>query len=346
MIGYNFIFSNHISFRLSRHLIFWLFISVWYILLCGFPFFHRNFSIVLALLYSRLPVCIIATYVTLYFLIPRFLFRKKYKQFILTLAVLSIVFPALLFYVFLPWLGEQMEALTKIRISLLDGLGLSMAISGFAAVIKLMKTYYIENSENERLQQQKTSHELQLLKSQLNSRFLFNTLKSIQRHVHIQSPGSSGLILKLSDLLSYILYENDDTSVPLHKEIEIIEGYLELEKEGHGNKIDIQVTKHGDVGEKRIVPLVLLPLVACCFEHSSINQKKDAGISLDFDVTDLVLLVTLNINNMLSFSKDVFLKSLRLKNVKQRLKLYYSGKHQLEIREEDDNYIVQLEMGL
>ena len=125
-----------------------------------------------------------------------------------------------------------METLIKIKTSLLDGLALTMAVSGFAAVIKLMKTYYIENSENERLQQQKTSHELHLLKSQLNSRFLFNTLKSIQQHVHIQSPGSSGLILKLSDLLSYILYENDETSVPLRKEIEIIKGYLELKKKG------------------------------------------------------------------------------------------------------------------
>ncbi len=288
----------------------------------------------------------IATYITLYFLIPQFLLRKKYKQFVLALAVLSIVCPVLLFYVFLPLLGEQMEGLTKIRISLLDGLGLTMAVSGFAAVIKLMKTYYIENSENERLQQQKTSHELQLLKSQLNSRFLFNTLKSIRQHVHIQSPGSSGLILKLSDLLSYILYENDETSVPLHKEIEVIEGYLELENEGHGNRIDIQVTQHGEVGKKRIVPLVLLPLVECCFEHSSITQKEDARISLDFDVTDLVLLVTLNINNMHSFSNDVFQKSLRFKNVKQRLNLYYSGKHQLEINEKNNNnYIVQLEMG-
>ena len=220
-----------------------------------------------------------------------------------------------------------------------------MAVSGFAAVIKLMKTYYIENSENERLQQQKTSHELHLLKSQLNSRFLFNTLKSIRQHVRNQSPASSGLILKLSDLLSYVLYENDETSVPLHKEIEIIKEYLELEKEGHGNRIDIQVTQHGEVGENRIVPLVLLPLVECCFEHSSNTQKKDAGISLDFRVTEWVLFVTININNMRSFNNDVFQESLRIKNVKQRLNFYYTGKHQLEIMEKNNNYIVQLEMG-
>ena len=90
------ILQSH-SFRLSRHLVFWLCISAWYLLLCGFPFFHHNFSAVLVALYSRLPVCIIATYITLYFLIPQFLFRKKYRQFIVALAVLSIVCPGLTF---------------------------------------------------------------------------------------------------------------------------------------------------------------------------------------------------------------------------------------------------------
>lgn len=87
MFGYNFIFSHNILFRLSRHLVFWAFISAWYLLLCGFLFFNLNLSSVLVLLFSRLPVVIIATYITLYFLIPRFLFRKKYRQFILSIII-------------------------------------------------------------------------------------------------------------------------------------------------------------------------------------------------------------------------------------------------------------------
>jgi LytS/YehU family sensor histidine kinase len=226
-----------------------------------------------------------------------------------------------------------------------DGLGLTMAVSGFAAVIKLMKTYYIENSENERLQQQKTIYELHLLKSQLNSRFLFNTLRSIRQHVRNQSQVSSSLILKLSDLLSYVLYENDETSVLLRKEIEIIREYLELEKKGHNNAIDIQVTQHGEFGENKIVPLVLLPLVESCFEHSSNTQKKDACISLDLRITKWVLFVTINIDNMRNFNTKVFQDSLRIKNVKQRLNFYYTDKHQLEIVEKNNNYILKLEMG-
>ena len=239
-----------------------------------------------------------------------------------------------------------MSVLLKLKVSLWDGLGLTMAVSGFATVIKLMKTYYAENSENERLQQQKSNHELQLLKSQLNSRFLFDALQSIQQHVRHQSPSSPGLVLKLSDLLSYILYENDEMSVPLKREIEMIEGYLKLEKECHGNRIDIQVTQQGKIDEKRIAPLVLLPLVESCFEHSSASQKKGSGVALNFSVTGLVLHVTLKINNLRSFSHEVFQKSLRIKNVKHRLNSFYREKHHLGITEKNSNYIIQLEIGL
>ena len=227
-----------------------------------------------------------------------------------------------------------------------DAWGQTMTFSGFAAVIKLMKLYYLENSENKRLQEQKVNHELQLLKSQLNSRFLFDSLKSIQQRVQNQSPGSSNLILSLSDLLSYILYENSEKSVRLNKEIEIIEDYLKLENESHGNKIDIKVTRLGEIGDKQIVPLVLLPLVESCFEHSSARAKKGAGIFLDFDVRGLALSVTLRINNLRTFSQEVFQKSIRIKNVKQRLNSYYAGKHQLEIVKDNQNYIVRLDLAL
>ena len=100
----------------------------------------------------------------------------------------------------------------------------------FAAVIKLMKLYYLENLENKRLHDLKVNHEIQLLKSQLNSRFLLKALQSIQQHVRNGSSAASGLLLRLSDLLSYILYENDEKPVPLQKEIAMIEGYLSFGK--------------------------------------------------------------------------------------------------------------------
>lgn len=345
---YSFVFSNRLLFRISRHVVFWLLFSAWYLHLCvGVPSGYLDYFNYLGLLATRLPVCVLTTYITIYFLIPRFLLQKKYKQFLLALIVLSFFSPLLFAHpFFFGSEGDGKTTLLMVKISLWDGWGLTIAVNGFAAVIKLMKAYHLENSQNERLNQEKTNHELHLLKSQLNSRFLFDILKRIQQHVRNQSPESSQLILKLSDMLSYILYENDERSVPLGKEIEIIDGYLKLEKEVHGNSVDIQVTQQGEIGEKRIQTMVLLPLVESCFEQSSISQKQDASLALDFTVKGLLLLVTLKINNLQNFSHEVFEKSLRIKNVRHMLNRYYTGKHQLDITEENNNYIVQLEIGL
>lgn len=345
---YSFVFSNRLLFRISRHVVFWLLFSAWYLHLCvGVPSSYLDHFNYLGLLATRLPICVLTTYITLYFLIPRFLLQKKYKQFLLALIVLSFVSPLLFAHpFFFGSEGDGKTTLLMVKISLWDGWGLTIAVSGFAAVIKLMKAYHLENSQNERLNQEKTNHELHLLKSQLNSRFLFDILKRIQQHVRNQSPESSQLILKLSDMLSYILYENDERSVPLGKEIEIIDGYLKLEKEVHGNSIDIKVTQQGEIGEKRIQAMVLLPLIESCFEQSSFVTRQNASISIDFTIKGLILMVTMKINNLRNFSNEVFQKSVRIKNLKHMLGKHYTGRHQFGITEENDNYVVELKIGL
>lgn len=354
---YNFVFSDRIFYRVSRHLAFWIVVAIWYTVR-DFGDYDRF----LESLYQVLPICVLTTYITLYFLIPRYLLKKKYKTFVIVIFALCVIYPVL--YIFNPMLyllnADQFfsnyttifnttfdkQDLIVWKVGQWDAWGLTMTISGFAAVIKLMKLYHLENSENKRLQEQKVNNELQLLKSQLNSRFLFDTLNSIQQRVRIRSRDSSSLILNLSDLLSYILYENDEKFVALKKEISIIEDYLRLENESHGNKLDIRITQQGEVAEKSIVPLVLLPLVESCFEHSLARPKKGAGLFLDFDVSGLVLNVTLKINNLRSFSQEVFQKSIRVKNVRQRLNSFYADRHRLEILGDNQNYVVRLELGL
>jgi two-component system LytT family sensor kinase len=354
---HNFIFSDNIFYRVTRHLVFWIGVFLWF-LLRGLG----QYAAFLQGLFQTLPICILTTYITLYFLIPRYLLRKKYRTFLVVILILAILYP--LIFIFNPivyFIDHERfvlnystildhvfdkQDLIVWKVGQWDAWGLTMTVSGFAAVIKLMKLFYLENSENKRLQEKKVNQELQLLKSQLNSRFLFDSLKSIQHRIQNQSPGSSNLILSLSDLLSYMLYENSEKSVRLNKEIEIIEDYLKLENESHGNTIDIKVTRLGEIGERQIVPLVLLPLVETCFEHSSARAKKGAGIFLDFDVRGLALSVTLKINNLRTFSQEVFEKSIRIKNVRHRLNSYYSGKHRLDIVEDNQNYIVRLELAL
>ncbi len=347
-LAYNFIFSNGIFFRLSRHLAFWLAFAIWVEI--DNDYHLRN-----------LPACVLTTYTTIYFLLPRYLLRNKYRQFIVASLLCGILYP--LIFIFNPVrysLGSAESILdyAKVldgvfnrqdiivwRILLWDAWGLTMCWGGFAAVLKLMKLYYLENTENKRLQEKKINHELQELKSQLNSRFLFDALQSIQQHVRNQSFYSSELILKLSDLLSYILYENDKKCVPLQKEIEMIEGYLKFENESHGSIIDINVIQQGKIGDKNIVPLMLLPLVESCFDYA-LEPKKGAGLFLDFDISNLLVQVTLKAYNLQSSSNKNFQQSIRHKNIKKRLDFYYPGRHDLQISEDKGSYFVRLELAL
>lgn len=346
----NFIFSNGILFRLSRHLAFWAVLSGWFYI--DNKLYHL----------PNLPVSILTTYTTLYFLIPRYLLRNKYRAFIVTMLFLGILYPVIFILNPITYFSDtdkfisdhafvfdgvfDRQDLILWKVGQWDAWGLTMCLSGFAAVIKLMKLYYLENTENKQLQERKINYELQTLKSQLNARFLFNALQSIKQHARSQSPNSSGLILKLSDLLSYILYENEEKSVPLSKEIEMIEGYLEFENEGRGNSIDLVVTKQGEIDDKRIVPLVLLPLVESCFDRSLTEAQKGASILLDFDVKKLVLELNIRINSLHDPLLGGFQETIRFKNAQQRLNFYYTGRYQLEITEANKNHVVRLEIAL
>ena len=357
MIIYNVIFSKHAAYRIGRHIVFWVIFSVW-LLLPDMP----NPITVLPYFLGHLFLAMLYAYIALYFLIPRYLLRRRYRAFIFNAVVLIILAP---FFWFLDPVSYLLDPSTfyasrsilwdgifdKKDLIMLKGLQLDswtliVFTIGLVSVIKLAKLYYLENVENKRLQAQKIHQELQLLKSQVNCRFLFDALNSIRSHVLNQSKASTDLLMKLADLLSYILYENDEKTVPLKKEISLIEWYLTLEKEGQGKKVDMRLTQQGEIGERQIIPLLLLPLVETCFENSTWLQKKGAGIFLDFNVQGLLLKVTLKINNLSNFNIDAFQKSINKKNIRRRLDSFYSERHLMKIVQDNQSYTVHLDLKL
>jgi two-component system LytT family sensor kinase len=363
MPGHRFIFSPHWPYWLARHLAFWLVFSLWYLRLSiGNGSGLAEHLRYVPLLFATLPVCMMATYGTLYILIPRYLLAKRYRAFATALLLFAIAFPLLitfnpLNYILVPWYEDLFFAplrdgvfknddLLILKRAFWDGLSLMLVVSGYASVLRLMILYTIENSENKRLQQQKVDQDLQLIKSQLNSRFLFNTLQAIEVNMRSQSPESGELVLRLSDLLSYVLYENEEVSVTLNKEIEIIEHYLRLEQEGCGENISVNVTRNGEFDGLHVVPLLLLPLVESCFEGSQNCGQQRRQIDLDFNLNGVLLNVTLKVHNLRALGEDMMARNFRISNVAQRLHSFYNGRHQLDISTSDNNYVVQLALNL
>ena len=193
-------------------------------------------------------------------------------------------------------------------------------------------------------EREKVVSELQLLKAQVHPHFLFNTLNNIYSFSLENSPKTPGLILKLSSLLSYMLYDCKAEEVSLEKEIEIMKNYIDLEKERYGNKIDISVNIEGDIKDKFIAPLLLVPFLENAFKHGISEQLETPWLSIDINVKQFIL--SCKIVNSKDEITPVSKSGIGIQNVKQRLRFLYPGKHELKLTDEGAFFVVSLVIEL
>ena len=138
-----------------------------------------------------------------------------------------------------------------------------------AVAIKLLKYWYANQQAQQVLTQQKLQAELKFLKTQIHPHFLFNTLNNLYALTLKKSERAPEMVLKLSELINYMLYECASDDVPLTKEVKFIRNYGDIEKMRYGDKLDIDIRVTGDVNDRKIAPLVLLPFVENCFKHGA-----------------------------------------------------------------------------
>ena len=189
-------------------------------------------------------------------------------------------------------------------------------------------------------EREKVTAELQLLKAQVHPHFLFNTLNNIYSFSLENSPKTPGLILKLSSLLSYMLYDCRTDEVLLEKEIEIMKNYIDLEKERYGNKIEISWNVEGDVEDKRIAPLLLLPFLENAFKHGTSEQLEKPWLSVDISVRQNTL------KGKIANSKNEFVpfrnSGIGIQNVQKRLAFIYPDQHELKLSDEGSFFVISL----
>ena len=341
-----FIFSNQPLHRIARHAAFWIAFFLWLILLSDI--WIVKFVSHIPSLYCRLPLYFVSTYVTLYVLIPRYVQTRRYGPLCGIVIVLAMLYPAIsavLIRMTSPEDYNKMSLYLLTKVSLWDGWGLAIATSAFAGVIKLLKNWFIENVQYRYLQQQKISQEIQMLKSQLNGRFLVESLKNIQLLLQRQVSGTPQLIMNLSELLSYTLYESDERAVLVRKEIELIKGYLALQREINEG-LCVQVTHEGATELNTICPLILLPLVESLFDRDAVSYKKFSSMCVDFYLGQFLLLVRVEVSNLGQFRQDHFRDNIHFKNVLGRLHKHYDDNHRLEIEQGDHFCNIELEVNL
>ncbi|TPN87740.1 sensor histidine kinase [Aquimarina algicola] len=218
-------------------------------------------------------------------------------------------------------------------------LGVMILALIFASAIKLARDSFYRR-------QQEKDAELKLLKAQLNPHFLFNTLNNLYGLSVIKSDKLPGLMLKLSDLLRYSLYDTKETFVPLEKEIRYLENYMSLEKIRLENTTEIQFHKKGDFTTTKIAPMVLIVFVENAFKHLETIQGKKSSVSVSLSVQGEKMMFscinTFASNHHTKPSLETGKSGIGLQNAKKRLDLIYADKYKLDIIKKDEKFVVEL----
>jgi len=217
-------------------------------------------------------------------------------------------------------------------------------MAGYGSVIVLFKYWVKKQKDFLSAEKEKTTAELQLLKAQIHPHFLFNTLNNIYSFSMKSSPKTTGMIVRLSSLLSYVLYDCKNNEVLLTKEIEVMKNYIDLEKERYGNRLEISINIEGDVEGKFIVPLLLLPFIENAFKHGTSEQLEKPWLSIDLSVKqNLLRFKIVNSQNEFAPTKQ---KGIGIENVRKRLSYLYDGKHELKLNDEGHFFVVSLTLEL
>jgi len=221
-------------------------------------------------------------------------------------------------------------------------------IAAIAAIIKLLKQWFTTQQINQSLKQEKLAAELKFLKAQIHPHFLFNTLNNLYALTLKKSAKAPEVVLKLSDLLDYMLYECNVSKVGLDKEITMLENYIELEKIRYGD--DLTVDFQIDKASKSVLisPMLLLPLVENAFKHgvsAEINSKW-IKINLETNNGSLQFSIENSKDPKSTNNKETYTEGIGLKNVIRRLELVYKDVHELKVSDNGDSFIVVLKINM
>jgi LytS/YehU family sensor histidine kinase len=193
---------------------------------------------------------------------------------------------------------------------------------GIAASIKLMKHWYVKEQRNLQLQKENAEAQLQLLKAQVHPHFLFNTLNNIYSHTQNTAPVASQLVMGLSDMLRFMLYECNQSEVPLSKELKLIQDYITLEQIRYDNQLDVHISLPTETENLGIAPLLLLPLVENCFKHGTSHMLEQPWLSLQVTLEKDRMHVKLMNGKASEMAKNND-KGIGIFNVHKRLALLY-----------------------
>lgn len=330
-----------------HHFLFWLiYFSFWAML------YSNELPLNLAITNSFLTISIhgVASYFNLYVLFNQLLKQKLYFSYIigvlLTILLAGLIWMMTIYAVNHNYLGSSINPWDqKYFVPMLLSVSYTMAIT---MSLKMVKGWYERERVTQNLERISMETELKYLKSQINPHFLFNSLNSLYALTLTKSDKAPELVLKLSEILRYVLYEGGEKWVSLEKEISYLRSYLDLEQIRNGDRLRINFTINGSVNGKQVAPMLFLTFLENSFKHG-IHRKTTSGfvdIEMNLEEDELDFMIK---NSKPKFKADALngkVGGIGIENIRKRLNLLYPDKHRLEISDGSDDYNVKLHLTL
>jgi len=301
-----------------------------------------------------LPPKMLATYWLVYFLIPTFWERGRIVAFILAFIISTIIL-AFLYRLNNVHVAERLAGLPYPKESLgqmirefwYTVLAYFPRLYFFAIVfwfVKAAKDRYTQRHRIAILEKDKAEAELRFLKAQIHPHFLFNTLNNLYLLTLDKSDQAPAVVAKLSDMLDYMLYEGRSARVPLQKEIDLLNNYIDLEKLRYGDRLNLTFDQQIDQSDTLIAPLILLSLVENAFKHgvSDTTNKAEIRIALTVAAGDIHCRVFNTKPEVPSTDPAKYRDGIGRQNIHRQLELQYPGAHRWEVTEGPDTYEVNL----
>lgn len=213
-----------------------------------------------------------------------------------------------------------------------------------ALAIKLTRLYLRQKKTEQEIVRKKLETELQFLKSQTNPHFLFNTLNNIYALARKKSDHTADVVLKLSQLLRFMLYESQLNTIPVRDEIRVLDDYIELEKIRYGEKLSLRFSRSVDDDSQPIAPLMLLPFVENAFKHGASESRFGSYINIDLRLESEQLYFVIE-NSKSDDPVTQKPENIGLNNIRRQLELLYPG-HRLEIESAPHRFAVSLTLNL
>jgi sensor histidine kinase YesM len=328
------------KYRLYRHLIMILFISL--TLYKSDPEYTEpteTISRIVALL-----LFLVLVYSNMYFLVPKLLFKKKYGAYVLSILAVTVISVFIrksgqYFFVANVKLDPYKEDVGAFPFSFI----IFIIISASAA-IKLFQQWMLDAQLINELQEANTNAELEQLKNQINPHFLFNMLNNANVLTKKDPEKASLVLMKLSDLLRYQLYDSAREKVFLTSDIHFLEDFLNLEKVRRDN-FDFLISKEGNLSGVQIPPLLFISFVENAVKHNNDSEKR-SYVNLFFDVRNNELFFKCVNSKPILKAVNSGSGGLGLVNIKRRLELLFPSLHLLEIEDNPETYCVTLTIKL